>query len=213
MRTRRLFGAGLWLATTAAATALVWAATSVVAADVTDRPAPVVAHRDVVSALAAPPANQQAPPAPASAKAPPSTPPATPVAGPTISSPARSTPTSNPPPSVPFVPFFVPTTVKPATPTSPTTRPTGPSTTVGPQLTATYSTDGGVVTVGCTGPNTIRLVSATPADGYFVFLVSAGPQYVGLQFRSVNNSVTVGASCVLGQPFRFDNGGQPPPTG
>ncbi|MDP9074733.1 MAG: hypothetical protein M3N98_11270, partial [Actinomycetota bacterium] len=51
MPIRRLFGVGLWLLTTVAATAMVWTATSVVAADVTDHPAPVVAHRDVVSAL------------------------------------------------------------------------------------------------------------------------------------------------------------------
>jgi len=40
---------------TVGSTALVWAATSIVAADVTDRPAAVVAHHDVVSALASGP--------------------------------------------------------------------------------------------------------------------------------------------------------------
>jgi hypothetical protein len=211
VRTRRLFGAGLWLATTAAATALVWAATSVVAADVTDRPAPVVPHRDVVSALATPPANPETSPTTAPPKVPSSTLATTSVVGPsTSSSAARSTSTTNPTQSTTFVPFSVPTTV-PATP--PTTRPTGPTTTPAPQVTATYSTEGGVVTVACTGPSSIRLVSATPADGYFVFVVSGGPQYVGLQFHSANNGVTVGASCVFGLPHRFDNSGQPPPTG
>ena len=209
MRTRRLFGAGLWLATTAAATALVWAATSVVAADVTDRPAPVVGHRDVVSALATPPANPETSPTTAPPKVPSSTA-STSVVGSSTSSAARSTSTTNPPQRTTFVPFSVPTT---AAATPPTTRPSGPTTTPAPQVTATYSTEGGVVTVACAGPSSIRLVSATPADGYLVFVVSGGPQYVGLQFHSANNGVTVGASCVFGLPHRFDNSGQPPPTG
>ena len=211
MRTRRLFGAGLWLATTAAATSLVWTATSVVAADVTDRPAPVVPHRDVVSALAAPAVNPEATPTTAPPKGPLTTlPPASAVGPSTSLAGARPTSTTNARQGTTFVPFSVPTTV-PATP--PTTRPTGPTTTPAPQVTATYSTEGGVATVACTGPSTIRLVSATPADGYLVFVFSGGPQYVGLQFHSPNNSVTVGASCVFGLPRRFDNSGQPPPTG
>ncbi|MDQ3573996.1 MAG: hypothetical protein M3404_03625, partial [Actinomycetota bacterium] len=47
----RLLAAGLWLTVTLASTALVWTATSVVAADVTDRPASVLAHEDVVNEL------------------------------------------------------------------------------------------------------------------------------------------------------------------
>src|SRR5947209_419700 len=48
MPTRRLFAVGLWLCVTAAATTIVWAGTSTVAADLTDRPAPVVPHCDLL---------------------------------------------------------------------------------------------------------------------------------------------------------------------
>ncbi|MDP9072984.1 MAG: hypothetical protein M3N98_02205, partial [Actinomycetota bacterium] len=119
----------------------------------------------------------------------------------------RPTPTTTPPPSTPFAPFPVATTttLKLATPT---TRPPSPPTTfVG--VTATYATDGGTVSVACTGPSTIRLVSATPADGYIVYVVSPGPQYVGLRFQSTSNGVTFAAGCVYGQPLRAAN---PPPT-
>jgi len=40
----RLFAAGLWLTVTVASTVVVWAATSTVAADVTDQPAQVLAR-------------------------------------------------------------------------------------------------------------------------------------------------------------------------
>src|SRR5215212_5846912 len=48
----RLFAVGLWIVATLISTVIVWTATSTVAADVTDRPAPVVPRRDVVSQLA-----------------------------------------------------------------------------------------------------------------------------------------------------------------
>lgn len=44
----RLFATALWLVVTAASTGIVWMATSAVAADVTDRPASVLANGDVV---------------------------------------------------------------------------------------------------------------------------------------------------------------------
>ncbi len=49
---------GLWLVVTMVSTAIVWTATSTVAAGVTDRPAPVVPHDDVVSQLSRPPGDQ-----------------------------------------------------------------------------------------------------------------------------------------------------------
>src|ERR687893_2610896 len=51
MPLRRFFAVGLWLLVTASATAIVWAGTSTVAADLTDRPPPVVDRGDVVTAL------------------------------------------------------------------------------------------------------------------------------------------------------------------
>jgi hypothetical protein len=209
VRSRRLFGAALWLVTTAAATAMVWAATSVVAADVTDRPAPVVAHRDVVNALTGSAAGIAAPAVTTSLPNGPTTLPTTPAAGPPpVTGPGR-TPVQTFPPSTAPLPFPTVTTATTVKPASPTTRP-GPTTTPAPQVTATYATEGGVVTVACTGPSTIRLVSASPADGFLVFVVSGGPQYVGVDFHSATADVSVGAVCFFGQPFRTNTQGRPP---
>jgi len=46
---------GLWLAASVGSTAVVWAATSIVAAEVTDRPSAVIAHADVVKEVEAGP--------------------------------------------------------------------------------------------------------------------------------------------------------------
>lgn len=211
MPVRRLLAVGLWFVLTASATAIVWAGTSTVAADLTDRPAPVVAHRDVVSALQSGDAeagttpgitrpegssSTSTVPSPrrdsarrgAGAPAPGAPEPAAPVAG------VAPTVAPAPPPGAPAPP-----------------SPRTPPTTQAPQRpTATYSTPGGVVTVACTGYFFIDLVSATPSNGYAVRVATAGPYYVEVHFIRGGEDMPVWAYC-LGQPVRAYDG--PPRQG
>ena len=180
---------GLWLVATLVSTAVVWTATSTVAADVTDRPAPVVPHQEVVSEL------QATAPAPQA----------------TTTTTRASTTTTRPRTTVPR---NAPTTAPPTTqsiaspPPSPTTTvattppPTAPPTTQGPSRpTATYSTTGGVVRVACDG-FLIQLLSATPADGYRAVVVARGPVNVEVHFVRFTQDISVKAIC-FGQPFRY----------
>lgn len=209
MPARRLLAVGLWLSITAVATAIVWVGTSTVAADLTDRPPPVVPHEEVVEALQPGPSDAETAPGittpgassspstvPAGGRGPATAAPDGPVPGPS-SSPAPQ------PGVVTPAPASAPPTIRPGTPppTQPAQRPT-----------ATYSTAGGVVTVGCTGPFNylIELVSATPRNGYAVNVVSAGPYYVEVHFVRPGRDEPLWAYC-LGQPFRAYGG--PPAQG
>ncbi|HEX3620780.1 MAG TPA: hypothetical protein VHT97_00535 [Acidimicrobiales bacterium] len=188
----RFFAVGLWVGVTAAATGTVWAATSLVAADVTDRPAPVVAQRDVVNALG-PPA---APPESVTTTT-------TRVGGPTTTAGGSARPA--PSTSVPVAPAQpVVTTTTPAPPvTTSTTRPAASATTVAPALpTGTYSTAGGVVRVSCNGL-LISLVSAIPTNGFATNVVAAGPGNVDVHFVRPGQDLSVKAVC-FGQPIRYD---------
>jgi len=193
----RLFATGLWLGVTATATAMVWTATSLVAADVTDRPAPVVAHSQVVSELAS-----GSPATPPSTTIPRATAPATssPARSPSASGPtttARPTPppTTAPPTTAPSV---TATTAKPPT----AVRPVIPSTTLTPLETATYSTAGGVVAVGCNG-FVITLLSAIPGNGYAADIVARGPANVDVHFVGSGQDLSVKVVC-FGHPLRYD---------
>ncbi len=203
---RRFFAVGLWLAVTAAATAIVWAGTSTVAADLTDRPAPLVAHHDVVSALesgttgaetapgiSTPEANRPAPTVPPDA------------AGAATGAPAAAVPQSPAAASSPDAPA-VPGPVAP-----PATGPTSPPTTQAPpRSTATYSTAGGVVTVACKNSFFIELVSATPTNGYTAKVVNGGPFYVEVHFVRVGRDEPVWAFCAGGVPVQAYGGTQIP---
>ena len=192
---------------------IVWAAVSVVAADVTDRPAPVVAHHEVVAALeggSSGPASTTVPaavavPTTARAATPSTAAPAgrIPVPTPTVPGrvPTTTTVTIAPPATVPGR-VVAPTTLPPVT-APPTTVATGPGT-------ASYSTGGGVVTVACTGVYSIRLVAALPADGYQAVVLSGGPYFVQVNFLGHGHNIPVTAACVFGQPFE---GTQPGSTG
>ncbi|HVF13395.1 MAG TPA: hypothetical protein VM942_02280 [Acidimicrobiales bacterium] len=190
----RLFATGLWLAVTVASTAMVWMATSIVAADVTDRPAPVVAHRDVVSELAS-------------------------VTGPTTTTtvPSETPPTTVPPsrgpvatrpnPAVPVVPTSPTTvpavTIAPLPPPAVAPPPATPPTTQSPPLpTATYATSGGVVRVACNGV-VIELIYAIPGDGYSVKVLASGPGNVDVVFSRPGQRVPVKVVC-FGEPIRYD---------
>lgn len=199
MQLPRLFAAGLWLGVTAAATGMVWTATSIVAADVTDRPPPVVAQRDVVNALA--PA--AAAPAPTTTTTAAGHGPATtrPASGAVSGAPGTTTPVQAGPSGqgqqpAPTTPATLPTTVAPM----PTTRPTTP-TTVPPGTTGTYSTAGGVVRVACSGL-LISLVSAIPTNGFATNVVAAGPANVDVHFVARGQDLSVKAVC-FGQPIRY----------
>lgn len=193
MPLRRFLTVALWLATTASATGLAWAATSVVAGDVTDRPAPVVAQREVVEALRADP---PAVTTPSTTQAPP---PATPDPDP----PAPSTAPAEPPSPLPAMPT---TTVAP--PVSTTTAPVAVTTTVPPVAgtpptpTGAFSSAGGVVTVTCTG-FFIRLVTASPADGYAVEVLDRGPATVDVHFSRSGEEVRIRLVCFGGGAIRI----------
>lgn len=230
MGPHRLFAVGLWLAATVASTALVWAATSIVAADVTDRPAPVVAHDDVVSELESgssvvgttTTSTTQAVSGPAST-VPASGQAAAPV-GPNVPLPGAAAPAG---PNVPLPGAAPPrapqggVTVAPAAPptTTRTTPPAGvgvvpapgsvgpPASQAGSRPSATYSTDGGVVRVACTGVF-IDLVSAIRGDGYAVNVVADGPENVDVRFVGSGQELSVKAVC-SGEPIRYY--GQTPP--
>jgi hypothetical protein len=183
----RLFAVGLWLVATLISTAIVWTATSTVAADVTDRPAPVVPRRDVVSALATVPSTTTS-----TTTKPPATTSTTRVVRTTV---ARSTPTTAaaPPTTRPAAPATTVAAPRPVTTTSTTRAPSGP--------TATYPTAGGVVRVVCDGIF-IHLLSATPADGWSALVVTGGPLTVEVRFLRLGQVATVKAVC-FGQPVRY----------
>ena len=182
----RLVPVGLWILATLISTAIVWTATSTVAADVTDRPAPVVPRRDVVSQLATVPTTTATTtttrPAPSSTSRPRTTVP-------------RNAPTTAPAPPT-TGPVAAPTTVAAPPPV------TAPPTTQAPaRPTATYSTAGGVVRVACDGL-LIQLLSATPADGWSTVVVDRGPITVEVRFVRFGQVATVKAVC-FGQPIRY----------
>lgn len=201
VQVRRLIAAGTWLATTAAATALVWAATSVVAADVTDRPAAVLPHREVVIALqTGSPAVDTAP----AVTAPPS--PTT-----TAPAPARTAAQNQPqqPQNQASGPTTVPSSTVPAPVAVPTPPPTNPPSADPPAAaqpsrdsTGTYATAGGTVTVACSG-YLIRLIAATPSDGYAVDVLDRGPATVDVHFTGRGEEIRVRAVCFGGAPIRI----------
>jgi len=195
---------------TIAATLIVWEAVSFVAADVTDRPAPVVGQHDVVVALKNGSSTTITTITVPTIVPPPATTPTTKATATTRPStaPGRGiTATSIPAPTSTTRPVSPPTTKPPGHPVAPTTTtaPTG--------ATATFSTKGGSVAVACTSFSTIRLVAALPNDGYQVFLVSGGPSFVDVNFIGGGNNYALAMVCFFGQPIQFVKGHTPPGAG
>ena len=200
----RLFTPALWLAVTVASTSIVWQATSLVGADVTDRPPPVVAHEDVVSELASSPSPTGTTPTSTTVK------PATsttirpggqlPVApGATV---PPTTPSQTLQPGATVAPPATPATATTVPSAASTPRPPSPPTTQAPvRPTATYSTIGGVVRVACDG-FLIDLISAIPNNGYAVQVRVNGPVNVDVHFVRSGQDHSVKAVCV-GQPIRY----------
>ncbi len=176
---------------------MVWAATSVVVADVTDRPASVLAHDDVVSELES---GSAATPTTTTPKADTATAPShgrEPASGghdPAVPG-ARS---QNPRPGVSTAPFSPPAPAKASPGALPNTRPAAPPS---PRPSATYSTSGGVVRVACDG-FFIELISAIPTNGYAVNVVARGPANVEVHFVRSGQDLSVKAVC-YGQPIRY----------
>ena len=207
MRVRRYLTAGIWLATTVGATALVWTATSVVAGDVTDRPAPVLAQREVVQALQVDPPGDRTTTTVTTPRTPTSTvarsaAPTPPLVGP-VQPPAPEAGAALPPP---------PPATSTTTASLPTANPTTPPTTARPvDPTATFSTAGGVVTSSCTG-YFIRLVAATPTDGYAAEVLDRGPATVDVHFvgPAETEEIRVRLVCLGGGPIRVPDQHQRP---
>lgn len=84
----------------------------------------------------------------------------------------------------------------------PTAGPVGPpSPPMGSRPSATYSTDGGVARVACTGVF-IDLVSAIPINGYTANVVADGPENVDVRFVGFGQELSVKAVC-SGEPIRY----------
>jgi hypothetical protein len=190
VRARRWLTTGIWVVTTLAATGLAWAATSAVAGDVTDRPARVLAAREVAKALRVDPAGT----AVATTVAPLSTTTSVVARRPA----ARPSTTVARPVTTPAPP---PTTVTTAAPT------TTPTTTTAPQPVVagtTLSTAGGVITTSCSG-FFIHLVAVTPTDGYSVDVLDRGPATVDVHLIGPPGTaaILVRLVCFGGQPIRI----------
>ncbi|MDO8121947.1 hypothetical protein Q6346_11560 [Isoptericola sp. b490] len=110
---------------------------------------------------------------------------------PTASTPpaASGTPSSAPPSASPSVP---PASAPPAT--RPSTQPPPPA-----EVTRTWNVTGGTVVAACQGVS-IRLVGATPWDGWTVEARSAGPQTVDVELHREGHDTVVVARCVDGVP-------------
>lgn len=67
------------------------------------------------------------------------------------------------------------------------------------EVTATYSSPGGRLTVGCLD-RTVALLSATPAIGYQLTVLSSGPEAVVADFSGPSHW-RMAAECVDGEPF------------
>lgn len=197
----RLFAGALWLAVTVASTAMVWTATSIVAADVTDRPAGVLARQDVVSELESGSSGAETTPLTTTPQV---------VSSTTVPSGSRGPAPAGPKAPVPAAgPSEAPqpgVTMAPSPPTTATAvsgepAPTRPANPADPRPTATYSTSGGVVRVACNG-FFIELISAIPSNGYAVNVVSGGPGNVDVHFVRPGQDLSVKAVC-FGQPIRY----------
>jgi hypothetical protein len=199
-----MFATRLWLAATGVSTFMVWTATSIVAADVTDRPAPVVNREDVVSELQAGPSSAQAPPTSAPRAAGPTSTTRPPGPAPSTQNPALpQTPPAQPrQPGAPVAPTPAPNTPPTVAGPPPTARPTTPTTTAPAPPTATYSTSGGVVRVACNG-FFISLISAIPSNGYSANVVARGPAKVEVHFVRPGDDQPIWAAC-FGEPIRYD---------
>jgi hypothetical protein len=195
---QRLFVLASWAVTTMVATLVCAAGVSIVTRDVTAPHNPTLGQADVVALLSAP--VPTAAPSPTVTAGPPPTDTAPPPA-----------PTAVPaPPPTPPPPQPRPQPAPPATTEPPSTKPP----LLAGALTATFSVEGGTITVACLGDQ-IALVSARSNDGYrFVVLDERGDR-VSVRFArdgsDRDRADELESVCLRGEPVLAD--GQDPRWG
>lgn len=230
MRARFSFAAGAWAVATTTATLITWAGVQIVTSAVTPSPVAVMPSSQIRSinqqAQTAPPAFPTAAALPLKDSlelvpqtAPPSTPappPGAPLAGPSTAAPAPSTTV---PAGAPVNALAVTevadalsggsvTTTPPTTSQPPASRSvasssgassTGTSSTSSPSTVQDFAMPGGNAELGCAG-SAISVLSASPADGYQLYVTEDGPQEAQVYFVDQQYQDSVTASCVGGQP-------------
>ena len=198
-------GLALVLALAAGAGALGRAGEAIPAAEAVALPAaPAPAPALASASEPGPPPSSVAPPPDPAPSVPSPTPPPVPVPDPAGSA---GTPAPTPPaparagaPTAPLPPASTTmTTVAAVAPSPPPASP--PTTRPAPRPTATYSTNGGVVRVACSG-FFIELLSAVPANGYAMKVLAKGPGNVDVRFTRSGQELSVKAVC-YGEPIRY----------
>jgi hypothetical protein len=126
----------------------------------------------------------------AAATAPATSSPPSPAAVPTVESPDDPSPTASALPAV--TPPAAPETSDPA-------APLGAPTTSSAEVARTWDVAGGQVGASCRGP-VLRLLYATPVDGWSVEVKHAGSDELEVAFRQDPAETTVHAACVDGIP-------------
>lgn len=222
MRVHFSFAAGAWAAATAAASLISWAGVQIVTSAVTPSPVAVVpssqirpagqpaasrptpSTTDEDSTTRAPVAHSSLTAAPAASPTPPS------VAS-AAGSPAATTPTTSatsnqvaagPNGRASITPSQAagtsPSTVAPTAPPATTPPTTAPPPTNSSSV-ADYTTPGGTAEFGCAG-DIVTLLSASPADGYQMYVTSDGPRQAQVYFVNPQYQDSITATCVNGQP-------------
>jgi hypothetical protein len=204
------WGLAAWTGATAIATVVSWAGVGVVTRDVTASPQAILTPSHIISDVraAAPPTPVETPTTgvpgssggvgsntPPVASSGPSTG-TTPPADTTGTTPSGSTTVTTVPANTDTSSNTSAGSAVSSTPTTTTTVPLAP-------MAATYSTQGGQVTVLCRA-QVISLQSAVPASGYEVTVGQDGPQIVGVAFTSdsTQTQYRLFADCDdEGQPF------------
>jgi hypothetical protein len=189
---QRLFVLASWAVTTMVATLVCAAGVSIVTRDVTAPHNPTLGQADVVALLSAP----------------------VPTAAPSPTVTAGPPPTDTAPPpastAVPAPPPTPPPTVPPATTAPPSTRPP----LLAAALTATFSVEGGTITVACLGDQ-IALVSARSNDGYRFVVHDEHGDRVSVRFArdgsDRDRADELESVCFRGEPVLAD--GQDPRSG
>jgi hypothetical protein len=189
---QRLFVLASWAVTTMVATLVCAAGVSIVTRDVTAPHNPTLGQADVVALLSAP--DPTAAPSPTVTAGPP----------PTDTAPAPASTAVPAPPSTP------PPTAPPATTAPPSTRPP----LLAGALTATFSVEGGTMTVACLGDQ-IALVSARSNDGYRFVVHDEHGDRVSVRFArdggDRDRADELESVCFRGEPVLAD--GQDPRWG
>jgi len=168
---RRALVLAIWLVGTAAATTMALAATNLVGNRVTDAPRSGSGSEVAAGSASTTSAAPSTTSTATSVEVAPTTPPGTGTAP--TSGPAATSPTTAPPP--------------------PTTPP--PTTTTG-----TFQSEGGTLGAACEG-TAVRLVWASPKDGFAAEVHDSGPAELEVRFSSEEHESRVKVRCAAGAPM------------